>query len=282
MKPVALFSLLVLVLVSGSCSKYFHTERPSSKSFPDSISLDAADYVLFTRTLCRLAPNSSHYFGPRFYHRATAPAERMNCDGNVGNDTLNEVLEREYMLVSFSKRKVIYISPYPPYVEYNWWYLYDRAVFDDPTFVNLWYANRFEFGMLSADSSFISFQHKNQSRIDTFCLSWGATGAMLSIDSVIMYTKKKPDRYGVDRSLSQGLKFVRQPSFTLGFQMKLDKPFTPGDTASFRLAKDLIYLDDNSLYFPLPVNAINQDGRVIGWIIFDGKRVSSSARTIED
>jgi hypothetical protein len=170
---------------------------------------------------------------------------------------------------------------YPPFIEngFSGNYLYDRTIFNaPPSFINLWYANKFYFGTLDSNESRIVFKKKKRDVIDYWDIVWSdATKKDLEINVIAIDSgKKRSHTYCVSQVLYNGLHFTKQSSFSIGFQYILDRQFNAHERGSSSVADNKIFVKNCDLYFKLPNGALDPDGNEISWIIFSGNRVATS------
>lgn len=227
--------------------------------------IDLSNCTLYTRTICRPAPASSFYDGPRLRKRPYAGNAWCFCNEPV--PVTQEIIERDYLLVDTAQNFYLLITPYPIYSE-NKTLLYNRNAFQNPSFINLWYANEFLFGESNAPAgNQITFTSKKGNWHDTWNISYSSNWTTLTVDDVtidrswhyFMHDRHRKKIVVPVTAITPQLVFLKVENWDWGFQLDLNnRSYCGACRGSFLLKEKAVYVDDDfGLYFQAADGAIN-------------------------
>lgn len=198
-KPLFIICFMILVC-SCSLSRYFdnisNTDRRLKKL--DSIVLDDS-YTLYTRAICQPLDNKN--------------ALRNDCRELIHDST--DRVEIEYLLLSMKNGNMIYISAIPHLLP-GW---YSKPFYKSNKRLNFDDFNRFHFGKIEPNQRRISLQETNKPWQDLWEFELDQEGNFRITGYTDSLTRKKARVMDTKTALSFPVRFLRQDSFSIGYQL---------------------------------------------------------------
>jgi hypothetical protein len=265
-----IIALFLALLILGSCRYYSYTQKSYVDTFqPQRIDLDST-FTLYTRQIAK----------PKNVYSII----RKNYEELSGTD--KERIEIQYLLVSKTSGRVIYLTTIPPYYthdQYKW--IYDEPVFDHSDFVNLWYLNLFYIGKHNPQLHAFYFTRKDKNITDIWTYHFNADQSILTLDLV---TDNLPQELQHVKSadpsqvLSLPIKFYRQENYQVGINgFWDDHKFTKGVTllGDYRAIYYANHGKKTDIFFNIGkdpdqiANGANPNSLPDDWMHFDDVRV---------
>ena len=185
---------------------------------PDTIKLDAT-YTLYVRNVCKVAGTDDPF--------------RNNCEEIDGKKTK---IEMEYLLISLVHKRLLYLTTIPTK---NSDTLYNHPLFAIDSFINIWYLNRFQIGVIDPGTSTVTFTDTRHSTIKTtWDCNFEKAGNIFSINSLTIGKKHGTEKIKtIKGALAQPMlmRFYKKQEYIIG------------------LLKDTLQTDLTG-YIPLPDN----------------------------